>query len=353
MTICVTGSTGLIGSSVCNLLLKHHTIVGIDNNMRRKFFGRQGSTLSQKILLTSHPNYLHKNIDIRNKTAINTLFQTTRFDAVIHCAAQPSHDRARDIIRLDFEVNTTGTINLLEATRNNNPSAAFIFMSTNKVYGDNPNLIPLVEEKTRYSFKNPKFKGFDETCSIDYCTHSFFGASKLAADVYVQEYGRYYGLKTTVLRLGCVTGAHHAGVKLHGFLSFLIKSLVHSNSYEVIGYGGKQVRDQIHADDVASAAAAILEKPNTGDVYNLGGGYENSASILELVAMIANKLHTRPKISFIETPRFGDHICYITNYSKFQKVYPSWNISRSLERIVDELIAYEKTNCNIRKRDAS
>lgn len=344
MNICVTGSCGLIGSSVCELLTTDHAVVGIDNNMRKAFFGDNGSTSTQQIRLSRHKNYTHKNIDIRNKQTIHDLFKDIHFDAIIHCAGQPSHDKAKDIINIDFEVNTIGTLNMLEAAHRTNSDAIFIFTSTNKVYGDNPNKVSLKEEKTRYIFKDSTFQGFDETCSLDNCTHSFFGTSKLAADTYSQEYGRYLGLRSTILRLGCVTGARHSGVKLHGFLSFLVKSLIQNNSYEIIGYKGKQVRDQIHADDVANACIAILSKPTKGEVFNLGGGSKNSASILELIDLISQKLHSHPTIKYTKTPRVGDHICYISDTSKFKKWFPTWRLSRSLESIVDELIAYEQSS---------
>lgn len=344
MNICITGSSGLIGSAASDFLLKEHRIIGIDNNMRKSYFGEQASTQAQTARLVRNPHYLHINLDIRNKIAVEELFHTYPFDVVIHCAAQPSHDRSKDMILTDFEVNTLGTIHLLDALYQTNQKASFIFTSTNKVYGDSPNTIPLKEQKTRYVFKDSTFKGFDETSSIDQCTHSFFGASKTAADIYVQEYGRYLGLKTAIFRLGCVTGAHHAGVKLHGFLSYLVKSLVHEQSYEIIGYKGKQVRDQIHAEDVARAFVEVIKNPPQGEVFNMGGGMENSASVLELISLISKKINIQPTISYNDQARVGDHICYITNFTKFRKKYPNWGISRTLESIVDELIAYEQSN---------
>ncbi len=341
MIICVTGANGLIGSSVCESLIAGNTVIGIDNNMRETFFGKEGSTKKQRLSLLKHKNYLQKDIDIRDKSALKDLFNSVKIDAVFHCAAQPSHDKAKEMIQTDFEINTIGTLNILEELYRTNHQGSFIFTSTNKVYGDNPNRIALTEQETRFAFKDSSFEGFTETCSTDNCTHSFFGASKLAADTYTQEYGRCLGLNTTVLRLGCVTGAHHAGVKLHGFLSFLIKSLVSTNSYEIIGYKGKQVRDQIHVNDVSGACIAILNNPTRGEVFNLGGGTENSASIIELISLISKKLHSSPTITYVDTPRIGDHICYITDTFKFRRHFPTWKISRSLESIVDELIAYE------------
>ena len=343
MHICVTGSNGLIGSTtVEHLLKKGHQVTGIDNDMRQTFFGKEGSTQQQYKHLKKLAGYTQNNVDIRQKDALFTIFKKKRFDAVIHCAAQPSHDKAKDIPFLDFEVNALGTLNLLEATRQHCPKATFIFTSTNKVYGDNPNKLEFLETSTRFTFKNKKYKGIDESLSLDHCTHSLFGVSKLAADMYVQEYGQYFGINTAVLRLGCVTGSVHASVKLHGFLSYLVKSLVHSHSYEIIGYKGKQVRDQIHAEDVASAMVAILKKPRKASVYNLGGGQENNASILELIKIISKKIKILPTITYLDQPRIGDHICYISDTTLFQSHYPNWHLNWSLERIIDDLIAYEQ-----------
>lgn len=350
MKICVTGSTGLIGSTVCQYFLKKgHTVFGIDNQMRAEFFGPAARDTSLTRSLKKFSRYTHLNADIRNTRRIHALFKRERFDAVIHCAAQPSHDKAAEIPMVDFEVNAAGTLILLEATRLYAPKAVFIFTSTNKVYGDTPNTLPLRETATRYTFRNPRFKGIGETMSIDQNLHSLFGVSKTAADLYVQEYGRYFGLKTTVLRLGCVTGVAHLSVKLHGFLSYLIKSLVHHNRYQIIGYKGKQVRDQIDAFDVATAMEQILRRPQSGAVFNLGGGKENSASVLELIDLVSKKLASQPKITSTARARKGDHICYITDLTRFKKAYPRWKITKSLEQIIDEIIRYEQNQKHPRR----
>ncbi len=345
MTICITGSSGLIGSTIATYFLENgHTIVGIDNNTRQALFGKQGNTTSQKKKLVHYNHYVHYSIDIRSLKKLETIFSKHSFDAIVHCAGQPSHDKARDIPLEDFEINAMGTLNLLEMTRRFSPQAMFIFMSTNKVYGDVPNTIPLIETETRFEYADKKYKGVNETTSIDQSTHSLMGVSKATADLYVQEYAASYGMHTANLRLGCVTGAVHAGVKLHGFLSFLIKSLTQHQPYEVIGYKGKQVRDQIHAIDVAHAVECMIQKHPTASVFNMGGGQENNASILELIVILSNKLSIRPTITFNDTPRIGDHICYISDTTTFKKAYPQWKITRSLDDIIDEQIAYEQNN---------
>lgn len=344
MKICVTGSLGLVGLSVCRKFLKSgEEVVGIDNNMRSVFFGEDGRTDINFDELISFKNYGHRDMDVRDLELMDKVFRENNFDVVIHTAAQPSHDRAKDILMLDFQVNALGTLNLLEMTRKYSPKAVFIYTSTNKVYGDNPNKFELVEGETRFDFADKGFVGFDENLSIDNCLHSFFGASKLAADIYVQEYGKYFGMNTAVFRMGCVTGAAHASVKLHGFLSFLIKSLIDNNSYEIIGYKGKQVRDQIHADDVVSAMEEVIKSPVKGEVFNLGGGRVNNASVMELIKIVSDKLKIVPEITYNDESRTGDHICYITDFSKFQRFYSGWEITRDLNSIIDEIIKYEDT----------
>lgn len=343
MNICITGSAGLIGSAAAERFLKNnHRVVGIDNNMRRALFGPDGDTSGQIKSLSRLPNYTHKHVDIRDKKFITKIFKSTRFDAVIHAAGQPSHDKAGEIPILDFEINALGTLNMLEATRSFCPKAIFIYTSTNKVYGDNPNKISLKENKTRYIPSDRYFSGFDESTQIDKTIHSFMGASKLTADIYTQEYGKNLGLKTTSLRLGCVTGGAHAGVKNHGFLSYLIKSLIHKGSYEIIGYKGKQIRDQIHADDVCLAFEQIIKNPLKGEVFNLGGGKKNSASILELINSVSLKLNMVPKITINKKPRTGDHVYYVTDCGKFNKFYPKWHITKNINQIIDEIISHEK-----------
>ncbi len=343
MNILITGSNGLIGNSASQFFLqKGGCIFGIDNNMRQKFFGLGGSTLDQRKILKQENKYQHFAIDIRNTKKMEEMFKRNKFDLIVHTAAQPSHNKAMEVPFLDFDINARGTLNLLELTRKYQKQTVFVFTSTNKVYGDAPNKIFLRENKTCYLYKDKRI-GIDERMSVDQNTHSLFGASKLSADIYVQEYGRYFGLKTTVLRLGCVTGSSQSSVKLHGFLSFLIKSLINDNKYEIIGYKGKQVRDQIDAFDTASAIYEIYKKPNKGEVFNLGGGLSNSASILEIINIVSTKLRIKPKIKYKLKARIGDHICYITDNSKFKKFYPNWRITKSLNMIIDEIITHEKS----------
>ena len=340
----VTGSSGLIGSET----VEHYSrqdweVHGVDNNMRRVFFGPEGDTRWNLARLRSvAQNFVHHDLDIRDRTGVFALFETHRFDLIVHCAAQPSHDKAGDIPLDDFDVNAVGTVNLLEATRRHAPEAVFIFMSTNKVYGDVPNELPLVELETRWDYARPDdFDGIDETCRIDHCLHSLFGASKVAADVMVQEYGRYYGLRTGTFRGGCLTGPGHSGVELHGFLSYLIKVAVRNDEYTVFGYKGKQVRDQIHSADVVAAFDAFVENPRAGEAYNLGGGRENSASILECFVMLEARLGRAVRWRYADAARRGDHICYISNLAKLRAHFPHWKITRSLDMIVDEIFEAE------------
>jgi CDP-paratose 2-epimerase len=316
---------------------------GLDNNMRRVFFGEAGDTRWNLARLERDAaGFVYHELDIRDRENVFALFARHRFDVVVHCAAQPSHDRAAQIPLLDFEVNATGTVNLLEATRLHAPEAVFLHMSTNKVYGDVPNEIPLVELETRWDYARAEdFDGVREDCRIDRCLHSLFGASKTAADVIAQEYGRYFGLKVGVFRGGCLTGPQHSGVELHGFLSFLLKKATHGEPYTVYGYKGKQVRDQIHSADVIAALEAFAEHPRPGEVYNLGGGRANAASILECFAMVEQRTERPVRWTYSEQARRGDHICYISDVSKFRAHYPSWSISRSLESIMDEMIGAE------------
>ncbi len=286
MKVLVTGSSGLIGSeAVAHFDGRGFEVWGADNNMRREFFGPQGDTTwNLERLRASTRNFTHRSLDIRDRDAVLALFKAERFDLVIHCAAQPSHDRARDIPFADFDVNAVGTLNLLEATRQSRPDAVFIHMSTNKVYGDAPNELPLVEQETRYEYARPEdWHGISEECRIDRCLHSLFGASKTAADVMAQEYGRYFKMNVGVFRGGCLTGPTHSGVELHGFLSYLVDVAVTGRPYTIFGYQGKQVRDQIHSVDVIRAFEGFAADPRPGVVYNLGGGMENASSLLECV----------------------------------------------------------------------
>src|SRR2546427_4685500 len=285
-TILVTGSSGLIGSEAFEHFDRQgYRVIGVDNNMRQVFFGAQGDTTwNLNRLKRSTKNFHHASLDIRDRIALDELFRSNRFDLIVHCAAQPSHDKARDIPILDFEVNALGTINLLEATRQHSPEAVFVFLSTNKVYGDAPNEVPLVELPTRWEYAHPdNFHGISENCRIDRTLHSLFGASKAAADLVAQEYGRYFKMNVGVFRGGCLTGPSHSGVELHGFLSYLVHVAVHGKPYKIFGYQGKQVRDQIHSSDVIAAFEAFARNPRPGEVYNLGGGRENSASVLECI----------------------------------------------------------------------
>jgi len=339
MKILITGSLGLVGSTTASYFLsKDHTIVGIDNNMREIFFDINSNAKENLKDLKINKKYSHFSIDIRNKTKLEDIFKKEKFDVIIHAAAQPSHDKAKEIPFLDFEVNALGTLNLLALTKKYCPKSVFIFTSTNKVYGDNPNKAKLKENKTRYVFSEKLMIGFDEKTSIDQTTHSLFGSSKLSADIYVQEYGKYFNIKTTCLRLGCITGKSHSGVKLHGFISYLVKSLKERKSYEIIGYKGKQVRDQIHAFDLASAFEEIIKNPGYGEVFNLGGGPNNTISVLEAINLTSKKLNIKPKISYDAKHRVGDHICYISDISKFKKSYPNWKITYAIEDIINEQI---------------
>lgn len=345
--VLVTGSSGLIGSEAVEYFDRQgHKVVGTDNNMRAIFFGPAGSTLwNLERLRDCTRNFTHVSLDIRNREAIQELLRKYRFDVVIHCAAQPSHDKAADIALMDFEVNALGTVNLLEATRQQCPDAAFIFMSTNKVYGDAPNERPLHETMTRYDFSDPAdYNGIDEACRIDRATHSLFGASKLAADIYAQEYGRYFGMAVGVFRGGCLTGPAHSGVELHGFLAYLLKATMSGRQYTVYGYKGKQVRDNLHSFDVVRAFEEFARNPRPGEVYNLGGGRANSISIREAIPRINVLTGYELKWRYSGQPRTGDHICYISNVAKFQSHYPSWTVTRSLDSILEEMVIAELTH---------
>ena len=340
-TILVTGSSGLIGSeAVRHFDRQGHRVVGADNNMRGEFFGPAGDTLwNLERLRKSTKRFTPVDLDIRDRRGLKDLFCANPFDLIVHCAAQPSHDKARDIPLTDFEVNALGTVNLLEATRQNCPEAVFLFMSTNKVYGDAPNEIPMAELQTRYDYARPEdFAGVNETCRIDRAMHSLFGVSKAAADLAAQEYGRYFGMNVGIFRGGCLTGPSHSGVELHGFLSYLVKATLQGGNYSVFGYKGKQVRDNIHSCDVVSAIEEFSSNPKPGEVYNMGGGRENSISMLEAIARVeqitGRKLHWR----YVEEARKGDHICYISDLSKFKNHFPTWRITRGLDSILDEMI---------------
>ena len=341
MKVLVTGSSGLIGSEAVRLLDRSgHAIVGVDNNMRREFFGPGGDTtwVLERLRHTTQ-SFTHHSLDIRDREKVLDLFKAERFDLIIHCAAQPSHDKAKEIPFIDFDVNAVGTLNLLEATRQTQPESVFIFMSTNKVYGDAPNEIPLKELPKRWDYERESdYHGVSETCRIDRTMHSLFGASKTAADVMAQEYGRYFGMNVGVFRGGCLTGEHHSGVQLHGFLSYLVKVAKAGETYSILGYKGKQVRDQIHSEDVINAFLAFAENPRPGEVYNLGGGRGNSASILECVEKIEHLLGRGVQTRYVDENRKGDHICYMSDLRKFQSDFPKWKLEWSLDRILERMI---------------
>ena len=344
-TVVVTGSSGLIGSeAVLYYDSLGYRIIGIDNNMRLKFFGPSGDTTWNLCRLkSSTANFVHYDIDIRDGSALQGIFRKYHPNQIVHCAAQPSHDKARDIPLLDFAVNATGTLNLLEATRLFCPEAVFIHMSTNKVYGDAPNELPLQEFETRYEYDRPEdYNGISEGCRIDRCLHSLFGASKLAGDVMAQEYGRYFGLNVGIFRGGCLTGPSHSGVELHGFLSYLVHVAVTGKPYTIFGYKGKQVRDQIHSYDVIQAFEAFANNPRPGEVYNLGGGRENSASVIECIDLIEKIGACKINWHYQEQNRIGDHICYISDLSKLKSHFRQWSITRSLNQIIEEMIESEQ-----------
>lgn len=333
-----------------------HEVIGIDNNMRKEFFGEAGDTLwNLHRIARKVPNLVHHEADIRDEQSLYHFFKTEGpFDSIIHLAGQPSHDWSAGDPLTDFSVNATGTLLLLEMTRRHSPDAVFIFMSSNKVYGNFPNTArPFSELETRYDWEPETWQGFDENTPIDQSIHSVFGCSKAAADLLVQEYGRNFGLKTTVFRGGCLSGPGHSGVKLHGFLSYLTKVALAEETYTVFGYKGKQVRDNIHSFDVVSAMDEVIKAPRCGEVYNLGGGRENSISILEAFARL-EKLLDKPVLwTYNGTPRMGDHLCWVSDLSKFKSHYPNWRITKSLDDILDELLCVDFNYlCNKTWRDA-
>jgi CDP-paratose 2-epimerase len=346
-TILVTGSSGLIGSEAVEYFDRQgHKVFGVDNNMRRVFFGAPGDTLwNLERLKSITRQFTPVPLDIRDRDGVMALFRENRFDLIVHCAAQPSHDKAAEIAFLDFEVNALGTVNLLEAARQHCREAAFVFMSTNKVYGDAPNEKPLRETATRYDYADPAdCEGIDENCRIDRTLHSLFGASKAAADIYAQEYGRYFGMPVGIFRGGCLTGPSHSGVELHGFLSYLLKVALSGAKYTVFGYKGKQVRDNIHSFDVVRAFEEFARNPRSGEVYNLGGGRDNSVSMLEAIARIEELTGRKIGWTYSEQARKGDHICYISNLAKLKSHYPGWSVTRNLDSILEEMAAAERAS---------
>ncbi len=337
----VTGSSGLIGSEVCSYFSgKGWAIHGMDNNQRAVFFGPQGDTRwNQKRLEQDLAGFQHHEVDIRDRQGVLDLLKALKPDAVVHTAAQPSHDRAAAIPFDDFDTNAVGTLNMIEATRQACPEAPFAHMSTNKVYGDRPNTIQLKELATRWDYDDPDYEhGIPETYSIDQSKHSLFGASKVASDVVVQEYGRYFNMPTCCLRGGCLTGPNHSGVELHGFLSYLVKCNLIGKEYTIFGYKGKQVRDNIHSLDVARFIEAFIDAPRSGEVYNIGGGKANSCSILEAFKLAEQFSGKEQVYQYSEEARIGDHICYYSDLRKMRDHYPNWDISVSLEETVRQIV---------------
>lgn len=345
--VVVTGSAGLIGSEASrHFAQKGLTVVGIDNDMRKDFFGEEASTNWQRQQLQKElgRNYRHVDGDIRDADLMNNLFEEFGNDIklVIHTAAQPSHDWAARDPQKDFTVNANGTLNLLEATRHNAPDAVFIFTSTNKVYGDTPNRLPLIEQELRWEIDpDHEFNnGIPESMSIDSCMHSLFGASKVAADILVQEYGKYFGMNTAAFRGGCLTGPNHSGTQLHGFLAYLMKCTMTGTPYKVFGYQGKQVRDNIHSFDLIQAFDQFFTNPRCGEVYNIGGSRFSHCSMLEGIKMCEEISGRELEYSYEEDNRMGDHIWYVSDVSKFQSHYPKWSLTKDVRTILGEIYHY-------------
>lgn len=337
----VTGSSGLIGSEVCVYFAGQGWAVhGVDNNQRAVFFGAQGDTRWNQGRLADQlgRQFTHHELDIRDRLGCLNLLNELKPDAIVHTAAQPSHDRAAAIPFADFDTNAVGTLNLLEATRRSCPESPFVHMSTNKVYGDRPNTIKLKELETRWDYADPAFaEGISEDFPIDQSKHSLFGASKVAADIMVQEYGRYFDMPTCALRGGCLTGPNHSGVELHGFLSYLVRCNLEEREYQVFGYQGKQVRDNIHSEDVARFIHAFVEAPRSGEVYNIGGGKPNSCSILEAFRITEAITGKAQRYAYQDGNRIGDHICYYSDLRKMREHYPGWDITISLEDTIAQI----------------
>lgn len=342
-TCLITGASGLIGSEVARYFLRlGYQVVGVDNNMRREFFGPSGDTSPTALSLSKISSYIHKNCDIRDSKKMLEIFKEYKPYCIIHTAAQPSHDLAAKIPHEDFHTNATGTLNILEAARQYALESPFIHVSTNKVYGDTPNRLNLLENETRYDYADIAYvDGIDETMSIDQTTHSLFGVSKTAGDLLAQEYARYFNMPIGIFRGGCLTGPQHAGVELHGFLSYIVKCAVQGKHYTINGYKGKQVRDQIHSYDVCTAFYEFINAPRLAEVYNIGGCRQNSISILETIQSL-NDMGYKLNYDLSETSRIGDHICYISNMSKFKFHYPNWKISKDLKTILSEIVESTK-----------
>lgn len=343
--VLITGSAGLVGSESAKFFAKKgFEIYGIDNNMRQYFFGPEASTewSRKKLEENLQKNYHHFVVDIRDSQKLEPIFANNEFDLIIHTAAQPSHDWAAKEPHTDFGINAVGTLNLLELYRKYSPKAVFIFTSTNKVYGDTPNSLPLIETETRFELpKNHKYyKGIDESMSLDQSKHSIFGASKVAADVMVQEYGKYFNLRTGVFRGGCLTGPAHSGAKLHGFLSYLVKCIATGNPYTILGYKGKQVRDNIHSYDLVTAFYEFYKNPKKGEVYNMGGGRFANVSMIEAIKKVEALTGKKGKVTYKKTNRIGDHIWYISDTSKFKKHFPKWKQLYDIDKTIEEICKF-------------
>ena len=339
-TMLVTGSGGLVGSCVAEYFLNRGwSVVGVDNNTRQDLFGTEGNVVDRYDNLRRYSNYTHVCEDLTRWQKVNEIYLNHKFDAVVHAAAQPSHDwAAKDPIR-DFEINAIATCYMLNYARIHCPEAPFIYFSTSKVYGDHPNLLELYEQDDRYEIIDDQHPlGINENMSIDQCLHSLFGVSKASGDLLAQEYGRYYQMPTCILRPGCITGANHAGVKLHGFLNYLVKTAMDDDHYEILGYKGKQVRDNIHPFDLARFIEMFIANPKYGEVYNIGGGLDNSCSILEALDVIERISGKEVKYYYTDRPRIGDHICYYSDLRKVKRHYPEWDITIDLEAMIIEMI---------------
>jgi len=340
MNILITGAGGLIGSEAVDFYCQYdNNVFGIENNQREVFFGKKGNVyLRLNELINKYDNFKNYYIDIRDKKLVFELFNSIKFDVVIHTAAQPSHDKATSIPFDDFETNANGTLHLLESVRQTNKDCIFIHMSTNKVYGDRPNSIKLKESINRYDYDDKIYKnGISESLSIDQSTHSIFGSSKVAADIMVQEYGRYFNIPTVCLRGGCLTGENHSGVELHGFLNYLIKCNKNNESYNIFGYKGKQVRDNIHSSDVIQFMNMFIKSPKIAAVYNIGGGKDNSCSILEAFDIIESISKNKMTYTYRDENRKGDHVCYYSDLTKIKSDYPDFKITKDLNHIIESI----------------